>query len=228
MINIVQNGDVYEVSFRYDPELISMVKNVTGRKWNADSKFWTIPTMFLGMLLAQLQGTQYEQQVKIQSYENIGVNEHLDSTKEIPNIDISDVNFQVAPGLSPYHHQLDFMKFSIYRQMMGNMNGFILADEQGLAKTIEIANIAMYNREHYGFKHCLIIACVNSAKYNWREDIIKHTEGREVPYLLGSRLRRDKSSIRSEYTSENKLIDLQTGKMFGDNLEMRNMVGFDV
>lgn len=81
-------------------------------------------------------------------------------------------------------------------------------------KTLQVLNWAMYLKEHYNAKHCLIIACVNSAKYNWRADIIKHTNGKEEPYILGSRLKRD-GSINFSTGSQEKLEDLTTLKMYG-------------
>ena len=63
-------------------------------------------------------------------------------------------------------------------------------------------------------KHCLIICCVNSAKYNWVDDIIKHTNGEYTPYLLGSRLRRD-GTVRIDTGSLEKLEDLKCGHMYG-------------
>ena len=82
-------------------------------------------------------------------------------------------------------------------------------------KTLEVTNLALYNRKHRGAKHCLVVCCVNSAKYNWKEDILKHTNGQEVPYILGARLRRDKITERYDEGSAAKLQDLEVGHMYG-------------
>lgn len=353
---VKQNGDLYEISFKYDVNMINIVKSVPGRTWNPEKKFWTIPKDKLGFLIKAVEGTNYEQ-LTIISDEQINVNAELESTKMIPDIDISNVPFHVCEGSNPYSHQLDFMKFAIDRENKGNMNGFILADEMGCitgdaivhvcchehyktttlrelyndwtkrshhrgysirclkgnefgmheirdvlysgvkpvysikfnfgkqlkatadheiltsegfvelqnlkvgdavvtnasgsrpslvkvvdisyvgeedtfdikmfdpyrnfvangivvhncGKTIETINLALYNREKYGFKHCLIICCVNSSKYNWMSDIAKHTK--ETAYILGTRRKvRQSFGYRYDGSSESKLEDLKKFK----------------
>ena len=106
------------------------------------------------------------------------------------------------------------MKWSIDRQNHGNMNGFLLCDEMGLSKTCEVINLAIYNKEHYGFKHCLIICCTNSAKYNWLDEVRIHTHEKYEAYLLGSRLKRN-GNIKFDSSSENKYEDLNIWKKYG-------------
>lgn len=131
MINVIQNGEIYEITFPYDASIVEIIKQIPGRRWNPDAKMWTIPKERLGFLINEFKGTVYEPIVKIRSDEDINQNEDLSTTTAIPNIDISNVSFYVKGGSKPYEHQLDFMKWAIYRQNQGNMHGFILADEMG-------------------------------------------------------------------------------------------------
>lgn len=216
MINVIQNGNLYEVSFKYDKNIIYHVKNVSGRRWNPDRKIWTIPKERLGFLLHEFKNTSYEEQIRIVSNEKIGVNESFDTTKEIPNIDISKLKTYVKKGNKLYSHQLDFLKYAIDRQNKGNFSGFLIADEQGLGKTIELMNLALINKKQYKYKHCLIICCINSSKLNWKKEIEDHTNGKETAYILGSRYRRDKKSIRTDTGGKEKYEDLKSGYMFGN------------
>jgi len=218
MITAVQNQEVYIIRFQYDPELVGLIKNVPGRLYVPDHKYWTIPLDRLGFLIAQLQGTRFEGKLQVYSAENINENATLDATEQIPDIDLSNVPLYVEDGSHLFQHQLDFMKFAIDRQSKGLYSGFILADEPGAGKTLQAMNLALYNKKFNHIKHCLIIACVNSAKYNWIEDIKKHTNGEYVPYLLGSRKRRD-GRIVLEGSSADKLQDLKCGHMYGDKNE---------
>ena len=218
MITAVQNQDLYIIRFQYDPELVRLVKNVPGRRYDPDQKYWTIPVDRLGFFMVQLQGTQYESQLKVYSAEHIDENASLDATSRIPDIDLTGIPMYVQNGHSLFQHQLDFMKYAIDRQRRGLYSGFILADQMGAGKTLEVMNLALYNRKFNHVKHCLIIACVNSAKYNWIEDIKKHTNGQEVPYLLGARKKRD-GTIRMDGSSLEKLEDLLCGHMYGDKEE---------
>lgn len=214
MILVTQNDDKYEVRFKYDPEIVTLVKNVPGRVWHPEDKFWSIPLARLGFLIAEFKGTVYEPELKIQSNEDIDVNASLNDHNKIPDIDVTDANWYVEPGGKVFNHQKDTVKFAKWRYTHGLKSGFILADEPGTGKTLSTMLWGLYCKEHYNYKHCLIIACVNSAKYNWREDIIKHTSGRETPYILGTRLKRD-GSFNFGTGSKEKLADLVNMTVYG-------------
>lgn len=215
-INVIQQGDIYQVIFSYDPIFVDIVKTIPGRRWIPDKKHWTIPEDKLGFLLATIRGTDYEQNIKVYSTEHIDENASLDATSYIPDIDISWWSFFVEKGSKPYAHQLDFMRYAIDRHNRGKHSGFILCDEQGLGKSIEGMNLALYGKIYRSYKHCLVICCVNSGKYNWKEDIYKHTNHVFEPYILGSRLKRDKVHINYDAGTKAKLEDLQTGYMYSD------------
>ena len=217
MISVVENKETnkYEIRFRYDEELIQLVKNVAGRRWEPEYKMWTIPRDRLGFLINQLKGTPYEDQLNIQSSENIDVNQKLGTTNYIPEYDLSGVEEYIAEGCNLYEHQRDFMRFALYRKANGYKDGFLLADMMGCGKTAEVLQLAMYNKNHEGAKHCLIICCTNSSKFNWKEDIEKHTNGQEIQYIIGSRLRRDKKSINTDTGSKAKYDDLTNMTMYG-------------
>lgn len=211
MINIIQNGDVYELIFKYDPTLISLVKNVPGRKWLPDVKRWTIPIEHLGWFLNEVKGTEFERQVNIRSDEKLNENASIDAPTEIPDIDISDMDLYVETGSKLYEHQIEFLKYAKGRAG----KGFILADEMGCGKTLEAMNYALYMRKAYGYKHCLIITCVNSAKYSWQDDIVKHTNGLEQAYILGTRKKRN-GQIRYSTAGADKVEDLKIQHMYAD------------
>ena len=221
MINIIQHNDQYIVSFPYDVTIKDLVKNVPGRVWNNERKYWTIPLARLGMLLNQFKGTPYESQIRVYSAEHIEENATLDATNVIPDVDLTGIPLYVKEGEHLFQHQLDFMKYAIDRQRRGLHSGFILADQPGCGKTLQVMNLALYNRQFNGIKHCLIIVCKNSAKYNWLADIKKHTNGKEIPYLLGARKKKRVGGIRLEGTSKEKLDDLMQGYMYGDTNESK-------
>lgn len=213
MILIAQHGEEYWISFPYHPRIVDLVKSVPHRTWDKDKKVWYIPKDDLGLLLAQFRGTEFEDMVSIRSSEHINENETLDDKPVIPDYDLSDID--LLPGL--YDHQQDFMKFALDRQYRkGNMSGFIVADDMGCGKSLEAMQLALHNREMNGFEHCLILCCVNTSKYNWRDEVSKHTEGKESGYILGTRKRKRKGGFSYSGSSKDKLEDLRTGHMYGD------------
>lgn len=216
MISVKQLRDVYQIRSKYDPTLINLIKQVPGRHWEPQLKVWEIPCSSLGMLINQLRGTMYESELYIESDEHIGENSELGHSTPIPNYDISKVPFLVKSGYSPYKHQLEFLQWALYRENVEhNLHGFILGDDMGAGKTIETLNIAAINKAVYRYKHCLVICCVNPAKFHWEEDIREHSNGKFIPYILGSRMKRN-GTIRYDTGSKEKLADLQTMKKFGD------------
>lgn len=213
MISVIENGPVYEIRFKYDRALINMLRDVPGRHWDMDRKIWTIPKEHLGWFLNTIKDTPYEKQVQIDSCERLNENSTLGATKidAIPDIDISDMDQYVKDGAALYPHQLDFLKYS--KSKLGK--GFILADDMGCGKTLEVMNYALYRRKVNGCKHCLIICCVNSAKFSWKEDIETHTNGTEIAYILGSRPRRT-GGYNYSTSGDKKLQDLVTCHMYGN------------
>lgn len=221
-IQINQNGNYYEIKFKYDPTLVAMIKQIPGKEWNPSEKLWRIHKDKLGMLLNMLKGSKYADAYELQSNEQIGENAEIEPTTAIPNVDLTGIKLFVEDGSKLYPHQLDFMKYAIDRQCKGYRSGFLCADDPGLGKTIESVNYAMYNKLYNRYKHCLVICNVNTSKYNWQDDIRKHTNGKMNGYILGSRKRKHPKPGQAVYivgSSQNKLDDLLCGHMYGDNTE---------
>lgn len=71
-IQINQNGNYYEIKFKYDPTLVAMIKQIPGKEWNPGEKLWRIHKDKLGMLLNMLKGSKYADAYELQSNEQIG------------------------------------------------------------------------------------------------------------------------------------------------------------
>ena len=369
MISVVQNGPVYEIRFPYNSSLVEMVKNVPGRRWNPEEKYWYVPKDKIGFFLNQLKDTSFEQQLKLDTDESFNVNASIKETEQqkIPDIDVSNVRTYVKKGGKLFSHQIDCLKYSIGRKERGNFSGFLLADQMGCVsgfelvdveingrrksmtlsrlfkefssrqvsvlkiksyveetrkfryldvrcvlnkgrkpcvsvvfrdgtslvctpdhevmcsfgwmeagslkpgdcvvkeywtefdrykgvecvkpygtvevfdvgvnhptahnfvcndvvvhncgKTLEVINLALFKKQYEKAKHCLVICCVNSAKYNWAEDIKAHTNGEYEGYILGSRKSKRTGRVNPNGSSADKLKDLETGWMYSDEKE---------
>lgn len=214
MISVIQNGQVYEIKFPYNVDVLEMVRNIPGRRWEADRKLWTIPSEKLGFFLNAIENTSYASQMKIVSDEQINVNASYNVSAQIPDVDISQVNYYVKENCKPFQHQLDTLKFDIHRHSQGIHSGFLLCDSMGTGKSCTVINIGTYAHEHRKAKHCLVICCVNTAKYTWEDEIEATTKGKYKGYILGSRIRRD-GTVNKVGSGKQKLEDLECGKMYG-------------
>ena len=77
----------------------------------------------------------------------------------------------------PYQHQIEAYDFGMSRSR------FLIADQQGLGKSMESIVIAEGKKRHFGYKHCLIICGVNTLKWNWMNEISEHSN--EKSRILG-------------------------------------------
>lgn len=131
MILVKQEGNLYTIRFKYDVEIIALIKQIPGRQWDLNNRYWTIPLDKLGFMIAQFKATPFESQLKIESNEHLNENSDLGQTREIPDWDLSDVRFYVKEGLQLFNHQKDCMKYYLWRRNNGYHSGFLLADEPG-------------------------------------------------------------------------------------------------
>ena len=92
-------------------------------------------------------------------------------------------------------------------------NGIVV---HNCGKTLEVINLALFKKQYEEAKHCLIICCVNAAKYNWADDIALHTNGEYEGYILGSRIKKRTGRLDLNGSSKDKLQDLETGLMYSD------------
>lgn len=84
-------------------------------------------------------------------------------------------------GYNLYDYQLEGVKYGL------NHFNFLLLDEQGLGKTLQLITLARYRKEHQGLKHCLIICGINSLKWNWQREVEKFCKT-EKAIVLGTKI----------------------------------------
>lgn len=70
----------------------------------------------------------------------------------------------------PYNHQTVAYTFGMQHSKM------LIADAQGLGKSIEAIMIASGKKKQFGYKHCLVICGVNTLKWNWVKEITMHSD----------------------------------------------------
>lgn len=183
MIDIkVKNHTLY-VQTDYDKNIVSFMRSRPVRKWNSVNKQWEIPESELENLLAILEG--YEYKIKYVEAE----------PEKIVNKIPEWYEFKTAP----YRHQEEAVSYAL------SHNKFLLADEQGLGKTKTVLDTACILKKEKSVKHVLIIACVNSIKFNWKAEVETHTN--ETGYILGTRItRKGREYIGS---NEERLKDIE-------------------
>lgn len=146
------------VSFKWCQEYVDGIKKLPVRYWHKDRKEWEIPTNEVPYLKS--------------------VSKNITLLNELPNSNKTDIILDEAEfKTKPYSYQLDGVKYGIIHP------SWLLGDVQGLGKTKQMIDLAVWKKHHEGIKHCLIICCVNNLKYNWLNEIKIHSN--ESACVLG-------------------------------------------
>lgn len=156
------------VSFDYDNYIVSTIRELPVRYYNAEKKEWEIPTDDFAKLVFKFD----KYPIKITG--NVLA---IPDKKERKVTDILDTDFMFKT--EPFSHQIDGFKFGLEHDR------WLLGDEQGLGKTKQVIDIAVAKKKTCGYKHCLIICGVNGLKWNWVNEVYTHSD--ENAWILGQR-----------------------------------------
>ena len=172
------------VSFDYDSNLVSIIKEMGTRVYIPEDKCWEIPDSVVPNLISRLK--EYDVTLT-------GVMQHEKTTE-----------FILPEGFTfktkPYQHQVEGVMYGL------DNNSFLLGDDQGLGKTKQIIDIALCRKAKEGMKHCLIICGINGTKYNWADEVKIHSS--EDAWVLGTRYTKRAPVKIVEGGTKEKLEDL--------------------
>ena len=173
------------VSFDYNPDIVSFIKQMGTRVYNPGNHTWEMPINNIISLCNKFEN----EEIRIS-----GIYEDLH--KQEFEIDIpKDFEFKTKP----FAHQIDGIRFGL------NKKKFLLCDDQGLGKTFQIINWVGCLEKTDTINKVLIVCGVNSLKYNWQSEISIHSN--EKGWVLGTRFRK-RTGKAYEGSTKDKLEDL--------------------
>ena len=162
------NGDnSLFVSFPYNQKVVDILRDQIIRYWLPEEKQWELPIKAFSNLVEEFDNNQLK-------YEVIDEDRILNQ-KPKPMLIPRDYQFKV----NPFNHQIEGIEYGL------KYDRFLLGDEQGLGKTMQVINIACIKKQQKNYRHCLIICGVNGLKWNWKAEVEKHSN--ESAYILGTR-----------------------------------------
>lgn len=155
------------VSFKYDAELVNIVKSADGALYDKKNKIWEVPCSELSYLIDSFA-----------DYDDIDLK--LIKSREVSTgQDIQLNKFKT----NPFDYQLDGIKYGLANDK------WLLLDAPGLGKSLQLLYIAQELKKKKLIEHCLIICGINTLKTNWAKEIQKHTN---LTYkILGERIRKN-------------------------------------
>lgn len=172
------------ISSPYDETVISVVHMMSSAMWHKPEREWEIPFSDLTKFVDSLSNYEIELKGELGALVE----------KKAPN-----VNFDFKT--KPFDHQIDGFNYGLTH------DAWLLGDEQGLGKTWQVINIALAKKQMYGYKHCLIVCGVNGLKYNWFNEIAKHSD--ETGHILGWRDKKNGKGKVKTITNADKLFDIE-------------------
>lgn len=159
------------IEFKYDPQLVRIVKSVPSRKWNSNNRCWDIPLASVSDARKLFESENHE--VILAPDLRIAVEKVTEKQKAIlKQVEISDLEYSVRAMQfknTPLEHQYEAMERAL------KSNSLLLADDMGLGKTFVSINVACIRKTKDKIKKTLIICGINSVKYNWQEEIKMHS-----------------------------------------------------
>lgn len=160
--------DAYKVSFKYDTKILAQVKSLAERRYLPEERAWEIPEYEVENLLQKMIDLNVQvlaEESIMQSLKEKEVADKREATQErLKGIKpVIDFDFKTEP----LPHQIEAFNYGIEH------NSILLGDQQGLGKTKESIDISVARKKE--IYKCLIVCGVNSVKYNWQEEIQKHS-----------------------------------------------------
>jgi len=175
------------LSFPYNKDFIdNTIKKLAIRYWNFDTKEWEITTDEL---------TDLQTRVKDYTFEVEGMENIKTETADLPE----GFTFKTTP----YKYQIEGIEYGLSHAR------WLLCDQQGLGKTKQIIDLAVARKYKDGLKHCLIVCGVNGLKWNWEEEIAKHSN--ETSRILGEYFiqRGRRKGTKEIGSTKDKLADIE-------------------
>lgn len=159
------------VTFDYKPVIVDVIKNVQSSIFHKKEKIWEIPLTSLAEFIDKIC---YVDSIDLKLLKYSENNSNL-------------IYQQGDLKTKLFKHQLEGVSYGL------NHDSWLLLDEPGLGKTLQILALAQELKEKRGLEHCLIVCGINTLKSNWKKEVETHTN-------LSCRILGEKISSRGNYS----------------------------
>ena len=137
-VDLLADGKL-KLSFPYSQKIVSLVRQMPGRWWHPEPKYWSIPPSSLREL--QMQAARMGEGVSVsepvQQLLNLGTKRRA-KLMEI-KADTSAISLPTDTTPRPFQNSgIRFLKYALH-----NFHGALLADDMGLGKTFQALSIVV-------------------------------------------------------------------------------------
>lgn len=157
------------LSFDFNQNIINMIKSCDPHDYCKETHEWEVTINSLAYLLDNLV--------------------YFDSIKLILRPEINSNDNYIKPTLNykskPFNYQLQGIEYGL------NNSKWLLLDQPGLGKTLQMIYLAEELKVQKGIEHCLIICGLASLRANWEKEIKKHSTLNSSSIVIGKKLTRN-------------------------------------
>lgn len=185
------------VSFDYNADIVAILKQLSPTFYDKKNKTWEIPNIYLSYLLDELC---------VYSEIDLTLMKDKSAAKAKRQCKVKLSEYKV----SLYEHQKEAVEFGLTHDK------WLLLDQPGLGKTLDMICLAQELKKREHIKHCLVICGVNALKSNWKTEIQKYsdlpctilgervnTKGKVVFGDIADRLKQLKSGVKEFFIITN-------------------------
>ena len=141
------------VKINYNPELFSILRQSPDSDYDDTTKTFEFSINKLFFLVNVMTDYDDVKYLPLKQSNSAPVSHH-------------DLTFKVKP----YSYQLDGIEYGL------SHDKWLLLDDQGLGKTLQMIYLAESLKKLKGIQHCFIICGINSLKFNWVDEIKKFSD----------------------------------------------------
>ena len=149
----IPGGTSLFLSFDFNQKIIDIIKETKYYFYDKKTREWEVPLTSLSQLLDNI--------CYIENIELDLLPDKVDDNREIMLLD--------RYKTPPFDHQLEGIRYGL------NTPHWLLLDQPGLGKTLQIIYLAEELKAQDNIEHCLIICGINTLKSNWEKEIKKHS-----------------------------------------------------
>lgn len=141
------------VSFDFNPEIIPIIKSCEKYVYDKKTYTWELPITNLAYLL-----------------DNLTYVDDITLTLQKEDTEQEKLYPILTHEYPPFEHQQEGITYGLQHPT------WMLLDDPGMGKTLQMIYLAEELKEQKGLEHCLIICGINTLKGNWKKEIQKYSK----------------------------------------------------
>jgi len=164
-VDLLPDGAL-RLSFPYDQYLLSLVRQIPGRRWHAEKKFWSAPRPSFRALreLAAGAGVGVAPSERVRQALALGQARQT----ELATAKADETPMALPTQTTPRPYQYAGIRYA--KHALHNFHGALIGDDPGLGKTFEaLSLVAIHER-----LRDVLVLCPATLKYVWEGQIREH------------------------------------------------------